>query len=45
MASTPAQLANAEGMAALRAGDAAVAIAAFIRATAASNLSLVTRFT
>ena len=35
MASTPAQLANAEGMAALRAGDAAVAIAAFMRATAA----------
>lgn len=35
MASTPAQLANAEGMAALRAGDAAVAIAAFVRATTA----------
>ncbi|MEY4237539.1 MAG: hypothetical protein RL339_140 [Pseudomonadota bacterium] len=35
MASTPAQLANAEGMAALRAGDAAVAIAAFTRATTA----------
>ncbi|MFZ5743796.1 MAG: aspartyl/asparaginyl beta-hydroxylase domain-containing protein [Pseudomonadota bacterium] len=35
MASTPAQLANAEGMAALRAGDAAAAVAAFLRATAA----------
>ena len=34
MASSPAQLANAEGMAALRAGDAAAAIAAFLRATA-----------
>lgn len=35
MASTPAQIANAEGVAALRAGDAAAAVAAFTRATAA----------
>lgn len=35
MASSPAQLANAEGVAALRRGDAAAAIAAFTRATAA----------
>lgn len=35
MASTPAQIANAEGMAALRAGQAEQAIAAFTRATAA----------
>lgn len=35
MASTPAQTANAEGLAALRAGDAETAIAAFGRATAA----------
>lgn len=35
MASTPAQIANAEGMAALRAGQADRAIAAFTQATAA----------
>ncbi len=35
MASTPAQIANAEGMAALRAGQADRAIAAFAQATAA----------
>lgn len=35
MASNPAQTANAEGMAALRSGDAALAVAAFSRATAA----------
>lgn len=35
MASTPAQIANAEGMTALREGNAAAAIAAFVRATAA----------
>lgn len=35
MASSPAQIANAEGVAALRAGDAAAAVAAFARATTA----------
>lgn len=35
MASSPAQIANAEGVAALRAGDAQGAVAAFARATAA----------
>ena len=35
MASSPAQIANAEGVAALRSGDAAAAVAAFRRATAA----------
>ncbi len=35
MASSPAQIANAEGVSALRTGDAAAAIAAFVRATAA----------
>ena len=35
MASSPAQIANAEGVAALRVGDAAAAVAAFMRATAA----------
>lgn len=35
MASSPAQIANAEGVAALRAGDAAAAVAAFVRATGA----------
>lgn len=35
MASSPAQIANAEGVAALRKGDASAAIAAFARATAA----------
>ncbi len=38
MASSPAQIANAEGVAALRAGDAVAAIAAFARATAADPL-------
>ncbi len=35
MASSPAQTANAEGVAALRTGDAATAVAAFTRATSA----------